>query len=113
MQDIELFNFGVFDSRVHFPERKRTAWRTVPRYEIDQYCEDGGIANINGDVHPIKKGDLLFARPGDRRRSDLHFTAQFLHFRTSDKRLIALLDALPHYCNGLDLALLQGYIKEI
>lgn len=82
-----LVGGGIFHSRSLFPERAITDPRTVTDYELEYFPEDGGVSILNGREYPIRAGAVLFAVPGDVRRSRLHFKALFLHFRFHDREL--------------------------
>ena len=47
---------------------------------MELFFEDEGCSVINGQLFPIKKGNILFAKPGDLRQSILPFKCKFLHF---------------------------------
>lgn len=53
------------------------------------------MSEIAGAVHPIKAGKLLFARPGDIRRSRLHFKCFFAHFECADEGFVKMAATLP------------------
>ena len=86
---------GLFDSRLMFPGKSHTSIRTVTEYELELFFEDGGVSEIGGKSYPIKAGRVLFARPGDIRRSRLHFKCFFAHFECADERLAKMAATLP------------------
>lgn len=86
---------GLFDSRLMFPGKSHTSIRTVTEYELELFFEDGGVSEIGGKSYPIKAGRVLFARPGDVRRSRLHFKCFFAHFECADEGFAALVERLP------------------
>ena len=68
LPQIEIPQYGFFDSRIKFPKAIVTEPRTVIPYEIELYTEDQpGIGYINGTPVPLKKGTMICARPGDVR----------------------------------------------
>lgn len=87
---------GVFESRDAF-QGTVTRQRTVIDYELEIFTEDGGISHVNGVSHPISKGCMLIAKPGDKRYSTLHFSAVFVHFGTRDPALQQLIDDLAGF----------------
>lgn len=103
----KIFASGIFDTSVRLDFRMRntdipTTLRTVREYEIEFFCEDGGVSFINGTENPIKKGCILVASPGDKRQSLLHFKAMFIHFAANNERLEELISSLPRFirdCN--------------
>lgn len=90
-----IFSAGLFESEKRFPNLSVTQHRTVKTYELEYFFRSGGTAVINGKAYPIKRGQVLFARPGDVRYSHLPFTCKFLHFTGSYRVLTAVLDSLP------------------
>ena len=103
----KIFASGIFDTSVRLDFRMRntdipTTLRTVKEYEIEFFCENGGVSFINGTENPIKKGCILVASPGDKRQSLLHFKAMFIHFAANNERLEELISSLPRFirdCN--------------
>ena len=79
-----------------------TPLRTVKKFELEMFCEDGGVSFVNGTRNPIQKGDILVASPGDKRQSLLHFKALFIHFSTYDSRLCEMISTLPRFIKGND-----------
>ena len=103
----KIFGSGIFDTSVRLDYRMKstetpTPLRTVREYELEFFCEDGGVSLINGTKNPIKKGCILIASPGDKRQSFLHFKAMFVHFSVSDERLKELIDSLPRFIRNCD-----------
>ena len=88
---------GRFDSRRFFPGQTLTWLRTVKQYELECFVGDGGVTYINDEAHPLHAGDLLLAVPGDRRRSRLHFEAEYVHFFCDGEEWPALLGRLPRF----------------
>ena len=102
----QIFASGIFDTSVRSDFRLKntdipTTLRTVREYEVEFFCEDGGVSFINGAENPIKKGCILIATPGDKRQSLLHFKAMFIHFAASD-RLKELIGTLPKFIRDCD-----------
>jgi len=87
---------GIFESRDHF-QGSVTRPRTVIDYELEIFTRDGGISHINGSSHPISKGCLLIAKPGDKRYSTLHFSAMFVHFGVRDPAVQQLLQDIAGF----------------
>lgn len=103
----KILGAGVFDTSIRHEYRFKggeilTPLRTVKEYEIEFFCEDGGVSFVNGQRNVIKKGCILVASPGDKRQSLLHFKALFLHFSVTDERLQQLISSLPRFINGCD-----------
>lgn len=103
----KILGSGIFDTSARLDFRMRntdipTTLRTVREYELEFFCEDGGVSFINGTENPIKKGCILMASPGDKRQSLLHFKAMFMHFSTGDQRLKELISTLPKFIRDCD-----------
>lgn len=88
-----VFAAGLFDSRERFSGTE-TNPRTVTDYELEIFVCDGGVSHVNGISYPIRKNAMLIAKPGDRRSSILHFSAQFVHFSVKDPALRQLADSV-------------------
>ncbi len=103
----KILGSGVFDTSIRTEYRFKggeilTPLRTVKEYEIELFCEDGGVSFINGEQNQIQKGHILIAMPGDKRQSCLHFKALFIHFSANDSRLKELIATLPKFIKGCD-----------
>lgn len=103
---------GLFNSRIFFPESTITEWRTVNQYELELYAENSGVTYLNDHHYPIKHGSILLAKPGDKRRTQLPFTAYYIHFRSDNPTVEALAAQLSGYTYGdFDDALLEPLKK--
>lgn len=88
--------FGVFDSKIKFPKNMVTPERPVTEYELEIYTADSpGNAWINGTWYPLKHGTVICAKPGQIRKSRLHFKCHYIHLQTDDTALQELLNAIP------------------
>ena len=54
--------------------------RFVLRYELEYYLGDEGETWIDGEHFELRRGTVLFCRPGQLRFSRLPFSARFLYF---------------------------------
>ena len=90
---------GIFDSHekfhdpIKYPDNSVSHLRTVIEYELELFLKDGGVSHLNGREYAIRKGDMLIARPGDKRQSTLHFSSYFVHFGIEDKEFQKIVDA--------------------
>lgn len=91
------FRVGVFDSRAKYNNSKTFKQRTVERFEIEFFLDDGGITSINGKEYNLQKNHLLFVRPGDIRHSKVHFKCFYLHMDLYDEEILEYLSAVPTY----------------
>lgn len=110
--ELRVLGAGIFDSRLELPAAEVSRRRTVRVYEIELFIE-GGVSYLNGTPHPIARGNLLVARPGDRRHSVLPAVCRFLHFFTEDPQLQELIDSLPPYVEGAETPELAKAFDDI
>lgn len=105
LPEIEITQWGFFDSRMKFPKAIETEPRAVTVYEIELYTDDQpGISYLNGTPVALKKGTLICAKPGSLRHSKLHFKCLHMHLRTEDPLLTEALDKLPDSFSVTDLS---------
>ena len=90
-----LLQAGLFDSRIKFAGQRATVGRVMTQYELELYLEEGGAVFVQGKRYPIRRGLLLCAKPGQRRRSELHFRCYYLYLAVGDGQFRQLLDAFP------------------
>ncbi len=91
------FCVGVFDSHSKFKNGTISPPRKCEWYEIEYFTEDGGCAILNNNEYKIKKNHIFFSRPGDIRRSLLHFKCFYFHVRNFDDELEEYLKDVPNY----------------
>lgn len=95
----QVSEFGLFDSRVKFPQPSQTLTspRPVTEFELEFYTADYGSTYIDGRPYPIRRGTFLCAKPGQMRHSSLPFRCYYVHMSTGDGALDALLRQLPDF----------------
>lgn len=113
-----ILRAGLFQSKDWFSDladtdNVTTKPRTVNRYELELYIKDGGIAHLNGNSYPIKKGCLLITQPGDQRYSTLHFSTVCVHFKTSDETLQDLINSISGFHSMTNYSKLLPLLNEI
>lgn len=86
---------GYFDCS-EFGELTTSPKRSVTRYEIEFYLEDGKTTTVDDRTFPIFKDYIQIAKPGQVRHSQLPFKTAYLKFDASGE-LARLLDAAPEY----------------
>lgn len=91
------FRVGVFDSRGKYKNVTSSKARRCEQFEIEFFLEGGGSAFINEKENMIHKNHILFTRPGDIRRSRLHFKCFYLHMELKDKEMLNFLKDVPGY----------------
>ncbi|MBE6975765.1 MAG: helix-turn-helix domain-containing protein [Ruminococcaceae bacterium] len=103
MRLCELTNYGVFDTKIARPDKKRSASRNTDVFEIEYYISANGKAIINDRAYEMAPGTLLCAKPGQKRSSIFHFRCYFLHIRLpEDSRYRALLEQTPDFFQIVD-----------
>jgi AraC-like DNA-binding protein len=103
--EMEITQWGFFDSRVKFPKVIITDPRAVTEYELELYTDpQPGTGYINGTPIPLEKGTMICAKPGAVRYSKLHFKCLHIHVRTEDAALAEMLEKLPDHFIVSDLS---------
>lgn len=108
-----ILSAGLFESAKRYPNMTVSRVRTVHTFELEYYFEDGNSAVINDKAHPVRRGSILFARPGDTRYSRLHFTCRFIHFLLPDPRLAAALEGIPPVSPAADTRKTDSMFADI
>ena len=92
-----LLDFGIFDSRIKFPNVDITTPRPVEFYEIEILIDDfGGCSYIDGREYSHSSIDFICAKPGQQRYSALPFKCYYLHLLASNSSAVKLLNSLPN-----------------
>lgn len=114
LHEMNIVQYGVFDSRVKFPKTFRTPMRTVVDYELEIYTEDQtGVCYLNSASIPLKKGTVICAKPGQVRSSKLHFRCINFHLAVQDPEIVSVLQQLPDHTVLPDLAELTELFHRI
>ena len=114
MKLCELETFGVFDTNIARPGKKRSAMRCTELFEIEYYITASGKAIINDQSYDIVPGSLLCAKPGQLRSSIFPFRCYFLHIRISkDSPYYALLEQCPDLYQIIDTRLYSRIFKSL
>lgn len=99
----ELIEYGVFDTSVAFPGKRRTVGRVADSFEIEYYISASGKAIVNGRTFEIAPGTVLCAKPGQTRASIFDFQCYYIHLvLPNDSPYKALLEQTPDYFQILD-----------
>mgnify|MGYP005751250287 CR=1 FL=1 len=85
IDEINLREFGIFDTKSAFPREKRTKERTVKEFEIEFFLECTGKAIVDGKEYELTPETLLVCHAGQKRSSILHFKCYYLHFTLDEK----------------------------
>ncbi len=89
---------GIFDSAILRKNQTQTPPRTVTQYELEIFHADTGKSYIDAQVQSVRRGMLLFAKPGMVRRSVLPVRCGYIRLSpeaVEREGLVPLLDALP------------------
>lgn len=76
--------------------------RTVEVYELEYQLEEGGTVEVNGKTWRTRKGDILIAKPGDRRNCTLPFCCLYMHLTNVTGDFKQVLDAIPSVVHTQD-----------
>ncbi len=108
-----LLQAGFFDSRVKFAGQHATTGRSMTQYELELYVEDGGAVWVQGKRHPILRGGLLCAKPGQRRSSELHFRCYYLYLTVDSGQFRDLLEGFPDMMQVTDFDRCQALFADM
>ena len=93
---------GLFDSSITRQNTTRSPKRRVERYEIELFHVSSGVSHVDSSTYEVKRGMLLFAKPGQIRFSDLHVKCSFIRIDPHcDAQITDILNTLPN-CVYLD-----------
>ena len=95
-------------------EKSRTVTRTVCEYELELCLSSDAESYLNGNKYLRIKDSILFAKPGETRRSAGKFQCYFLHFTCSDKEFCEkYLDSIPTQIFSADCVEIKKTIQNI
>lgn len=95
MQSVSLYNTGYFVQDRRFMHEK-TPIRTTEYYEIELIRTQEAITYVDDHTYPHRRGNVLIARPGQRRSTYGCFEAYFARFSCNDNAFRKqYLDILP------------------
>lgn len=103
IKNVEKIQCGIFDSSILRRNISRSAEREVGCYELELFHESSGASHVDGRRHPIRRGMLLVAKPGQIRYSEFPVRCSFVRiFPGADADLEAILDSFPecYYLEG-------------
>ena len=91
---------GIFDSTILRKNQLQTLPRTVTLYELEIFQTDTGNTYIGEQSQGVRRGLLLFAKPGMIRKSDLPVRCGFIRISPAAAEregIASLLSSLPSY----------------
>ena len=103
---LHVIKTGLFDSAQEFHNLKETPEREVKCFELELYTYGRGDTVLDGVSYPHAPGNIVLARPGQRRRSTDLFVCHYIHFQSPD--ILPYLAAIPSLINVPD----QGYYRK-
>ena len=96
IKNVEKIQCGIFDSSILRRNTSRSIEREVSCYELELFHESTGVSHVDGRRHPIRRGMLLTARPGQIRYSEFPVRCSFVRiFPGADADVEAILDSFP------------------
>lgn len=93
----QIINLGLYDAASVYGAVASTKPRKTSIYEIEYITEDGGTSYIEDGSYAIKKGGIIFAKPGLIRHTDLPYKCLYIHAVIEDEALRSLLQSVPDY----------------
>ncbi len=90
-----ILNLGSYDAELVHKNKTKTAPRTVSVFEIELILNDGGTSHINQNAYPVKKNNIIFAKPGQIRYTELPYKCLFIHVIVEDETMLSLLQDIP------------------
>lgn len=91
----QLINAGLYDAAAAHKGCAETSDRRVSVFELELPVEDGGVSFFGGEPNAISHEHIIFAKPGQLRRTRLPFRCLFVHFTAEDTTLRELLFSVP------------------
>lgn len=99
----ELIEYGVFDTAVAFPDKRRSADRLVESFELEYYISANGKSVVNGRAFELSAGTVLCGKPSQVRSSIFDFQCYYIHLVLPDNSPYqALLQSTPDYFQIID-----------
>ena len=96
IKDTQKIQCGIFDSSVLRGSITKSQDRRVECYELELFLESRGTSFIDGVRHPVRRGMLLRAKPGQIRYSLFPVRCYFIRlFVGADEDMEATLAAFP------------------
>lgn len=76
----DRFDTGFFDSDIAWDSRKPSKKRVAANYELEYITKDGGMTYIDNIIYPVKKNNIIFATPGQLRRTKVPYVCMYIKF---------------------------------
>ena len=96
IKDTQKIQCGIFDSAILRKNLSRSQEREVTCYELELFLDGVGTSYVDGARHPVRRGMLLTAKPGQIRHSEFPVRCAFIRlFVGADPDLEETLAAFP------------------
>ena len=114
MKICELKSFGIFDTAIAFPDKKRSSTRKTKYFEIEYYISATGKSIVNDRTYEIAPGTLLCSKPGQTRSSIFDFRCYYIHIALpSDSPYRALLERSPDFFQIIDREVYEKLFESL
>ncbi len=108
-----ILNFGSYDASISHKNMQMTPKRTVNLFEFEIATEDGGISFIDGEEYPVKKQNIILAKPAQERRTMPPYKCLYLHIMVEDTEIARQLCMVPNLFQSADAKKYERVIKRI
>ena len=78
------FSCGIFDSERFFKNAKESKERVCRLFEVEYVLSGEGTSYVDGKSFAREKNMLIVAKPGQKRKSSLHFKCYYMHFAADE-----------------------------
>ena len=96
IKEVKNIQCGIFDSSLLRRGHTQSQEREVVCYELELFAEDSGTSFIDGVRHPVRRGMLLRAKPGQTRHSLFPVRCYFIRlFAGADEDMEATIASFP------------------
>lgn len=93
----EIVSIGIYDKRLASKNRDITKNRKTSMFEIELPIENGGISYIDESKTPITPNEIICAKPGQTRHTQLPFKCYFIHMVVKGGKLYDILMDTPNH----------------
>lgn len=115
MQLGNVYRFGMYDSKEHYPTTKLTQPRPAISFEMEfiQNCDKDAVAYINDKAYRLTPRTVVLRKPEQTCQTRLHFKSYFIHIRIErENPLYDELSRLPDYYPFINGATYQSLFEE-
>ncbi len=109
----KITNIGLFDFKLKYGQAQYSEGRRVNAFEIELPISDGGLSYINNNIYPIEKNRVIYAKPGDFRKTKAPFVCQYIHLIPTEGKICEILEKLPDTIKLSDDSKIPSLFGEI